>query len=216
MAAKNLSQMLNDHVDWLNQVGGEQFTLSDKDLSWLTLSELNMSRSIMIGVNFESSDLSSTNFYKADLAESSFKKGILSKANFREANLTACDFRSASLKGVNFRDSILDGSIFYGADLSEADFQGASLMGVSFQGAKLFGASIAEGWVLTGRYYQINKPGYDDGFVEIYETLRGWYIRTAEFEGDVRQFSMFIRRKYGQSDLEKRYQNLVDAICKDE
>lgn len=205
--------MLNDHLDWLNNRGGQRLELPQQELSWLTLGGLNLSQSSFKGTNFSNTDLSDTNLFKADLTECTFKSSVLNNTNMREASLSGSDFRFANLRGSNLRDAILDGSNFYGADLSEVDLHGSSLSGVSFYGAKLFGATISEGFVLTGRYYLLDQPGFDSGFLEIFETLRGWYVRTEEFEGDSKELSLFLRRKYGHSDIEERYQGILKALC---
>jgi hypothetical protein len=209
----DLSKMLNDHHDFVEGKGGVQLKIKDKNLSWLDLVGLNLSKVLMHTVVMDNTDISGANMFAAFAESSSFRNVVAHKTNFRESHIEGCDFSFSDMTDANFRNANLEGSNFYRVCLAGADFKGSKLRGVNFYGADLSGATIADGRVLTGKMYHIDRPGFDDDYLEIYQTLRGWYIRNQSFEGDATEFSLFLRRKYGPCDLQLRYQALIGALC---
>jgi uncharacterized protein YjbI with pentapeptide repeats len=205
--------MLNNHLDFVEGRGGVQIKIKDKSLNWLDLAGLNLSKIIMHTVEMNNTDISGANMFAAFAERSSFRNLVAKKTNFRESYMEGCDFSFSDCTDSNFRNANLEGSNFYRACLAGVDFNGASIKGVNFYGADFAGATIAEGQILTGKIYQIDGLGFDSDYLEIFQTLRGWYVRNQDFEGDSNNFSLNLRKKYGSCDLQIRYKNIIGALC---
>jgi uncharacterized protein YjbI with pentapeptide repeats len=212
-SVKNLSKMLNDHLDFVDGKGGVQMKIKNKNLSYLDLVGLNLSKALMHTVEMNYTDISGANMFASFAEDSSFRHLVAHKTNFRESFIEGCDFSFSDLTDSNFRNANLEGSNFYRACLAGVDFKGARMKGVNFYGADFAGATIAEGQILTGKMYQIDGLGFDSDYLEIFQTLRGWYLRNQDFEGDSNNFSLNLRKKYGSCDLQIRYKNIIGALC---
>jgi hypothetical protein len=90
MTHEQLTEILNNHKLWLDDLGGQK-----ADLSYADLSE---------------ADLSGACLYGADLR----------RANLREADLREADLRDANLSDANLSEADLSGACMYGADLRRA------------------------------------------------------------------------------------------------
>ena len=106
---KNLNEILEKHLKWLNaENGGERANLSGVNLSGVSLY-----RADLRGANLRGANLSGVNLSGADL-----RGANLSGANLSVANLSVANLSGANLSGVN---------------LSGADLRGANLSGTEIE-----------------------------------------------------------------------------------
>jgi uncharacterized protein YjbI with pentapeptide repeats len=98
MTQEQLSQILTDHKEWLND-------------------NLKGKRADLRGADLRNADLSYANLWCADLHGADLRNADLSYANLRRANLQRAYLRDANLFGAHL----------YGADLFHADLLGADL-----------------------------------------------------------------------------------------
>ena len=97
MNQNELNVVLDAHVKWLRNEGGEQANLYRADLIDANLREANL--------------------YRADLREADLREADLSEANLRGADLYRADLRGADLRGADLREADLRGANLYRADL---------------------------------------------------------------------------------------------------
>ena len=97
----DIKLVLENHLKWLNNDGGERADLH----------EANLHEANLYGANLREADLREVNLYGTDLCG----------ADLREANLYGADLRGADLRGADLR-----GANLYGADLRRADLRGAN------------------------------------------------------------------------------------------
>ena len=111
---KNLNEILEKHLKWLNnENGGERADLSGADLR---------------GADLRIADLSGANLRIADLSGANLRIADLRIANLRGANLSG-----ANLSGADLRIANLSGANLSGANLSGADLRGADLRGTEIE-----------------------------------------------------------------------------------
>ena len=100
MTREKLTEILENHKNWLTDEGGEKANLCGANLR---------------GANLSKADLSEANLSKADLSKANLCRADLSWADLSKANLSKADLSKANLRGANLR----------GANLSEADLSEA-------------------------------------------------------------------------------------------
>jgi hypothetical protein len=100
---KELTEILNDHQEWLWRKGGSRADLSCADLSDANLRGADLSFADLSCANLRGADLSCANLRGANLSDAG-----LSRANLRGANLSCADLRGADLRGANLSDAIGD------------------------------------------------------------------------------------------------------------
>ena len=126
MTKKELSLILEQHYNWLNNIEGTQqiradfyfADLRDATLDYANLRQANLYGADLSGANLCKADLRGANLYGADLSGA-----ILYGADLRGANLQCADLRVADLNN---------------ADLAGADLSQACLIDATLQGANLY------------------------------------------------------------------------------
>ena len=112
MTQEQLSQILTDHKEWLNDNGkGKRADLRDANLSGANL----------ICADLSGADLSGADLRNADLRGADLSGADLRGANLRNADLSDADLRDADLSGADLRDADLSGANLSGANLSDAE-----------------------------------------------------------------------------------------------
>ena len=114
--SSELKQTLSDHVDWLNNNGGERADLSYADLRHADLRYANLSYANLRHADLRSADLRSADLSHADLSYADLRHADLSHADLRSADLSHADLCSANLRHADLRHADLRS-----ADLSHAD-----------------------------------------------------------------------------------------------
>ena len=103
--SSELKQTLSDHVDWLNNNGGERADLSSADLSYADLRHADLRYANLSYANLRPGDLRSADLRSADL----------SYANLRHANLRHADLRHADLCSADLSHAENSDTVRYGA-----------------------------------------------------------------------------------------------------
>ena len=163
---KNLNEILEKHLKWLNdENGGERADLSKADLSGADLSKADLS----------GADLSGADLYIADLSGADLSGADLRGANLRGANLSGADLRGANLYIADLR----------GANLSEADLYIADLRGANLSGTKI-------DLMLLNKFYPICCP--EAGNFVAWKKVRGNFIVKLEVTENAKRSSAFSRK----------------------
>jgi uncharacterized protein YjbI with pentapeptide repeats len=97
MNKKELTKILNDHKEWLNNNGGTRAVLTRADLT------------------------------RADLRGAVLRGAVLTRAVLRDADLTRADLRGAVLTRADLRGAVLTGADLTRAVLRDADLTRADL-----------------------------------------------------------------------------------------
>ena len=168
---KNLNEILEKHLKWLNdENGGERADLSEADLRGADLRGADLSEADLRGANLSGANLSGANLRGADLRGADLRGANLSRANLSGANLSRADLRGANLRGANLSR----------ADLSEADLRGANLSGAKIE------------LTLLNKFYPICCP--EAGNFVAWKKVRGNFIVKLEVTENAKRSSAFGRK----------------------
>ena len=96
MEKKELDEILEKHVMWLNKNGGERAVLRKADLR---------------GAGLSDTILREANLREAVLRRADLRGANLEGANLREVNLEGADLEGANLKGAKLEGASLEGAI---------------------------------------------------------------------------------------------------------
>ena len=142
-----LREILKNHKEWLEDMGGKQADLHGVDLR----------RVCLCGADLRKVDLSDADLRKADLRYAGMRRADMRGADLREADLCwadlcgaymcgadlcGADLCKANLRGADLRDAYLCGAYLRGADLRDADLRKANLFGADLREANLCGANL--------------------------------------------------------------------------
>jgi len=119
--SSELKQTLSDHVDWLNNNGGERADLSSADLSYADLRHADLSYANLRHADLSYANLSYANLRHADLRSADLRSADLSYANLRHADLRHADLRHADLRSADLCYADLSYANLCSADLSHAE-----------------------------------------------------------------------------------------------
>ena len=101
---KNLNEILEKHLKWLNyENGGERADLRGADLRGANLSGANLS-----GANLYRADLRGANLYIANLYRADLRGANLCRADLSGANLYRANLRGANLSGAKIELTLLN------------------------------------------------------------------------------------------------------------
>ena len=132
MIKKELNEILEKHVKWLNdELGGVR-----ADLRYADLGNANLN-----GADLRYADLRDTNLGGADLRDANFMGANFMYANLMKANLRGANLNGAELRYADLRDTNLSGADLRCADLSDTNLNGAELRYADLR--KTRGISIA-------------------------------------------------------------------------
>jgi len=118
--SSELKQTLSDHVDWLNNNGGERADLSHADLCSADLRHADLRSADLRSADLSHADLSYANLLHADLRHADLRSADLShadlcSANLRHADLRHADLRSADLSHADLCSAENSDTVRYGA-----------------------------------------------------------------------------------------------------
>jgi hypothetical protein len=134
MNTDELKNVLEQHLKWINNDGGNCANLSGANLSGVNLS----------GANLRGVYLSDANLRGVYLSDANLSGVNLSGANLSGVNLSDANLRGANLRGVYLSDANLSGANLSGVNLSGANLRGANLSGANLRGANLSGAYLSD------------------------------------------------------------------------
>jgi hypothetical protein len=169
ITTKQIQRILEDHLQWLNNTGGERANLRGANLCGANLCGANLYEANLYGADLYEANLYEANLYETDLCGANLREANLCGAdlseanlygaNLREANLCGANLREANLCGADLRGADLSGANLYGADLREANLCGANLCGANLYGANLYETNLYEAKDLN---YPIVCPEYGE------------------------------------------------------
>jgi len=142
MTADKLKQIIDNHLLWLKNEGGERANLSDADLRRANLRRANLRCADLRRTDLRRTDLSDANLSDADLRGTDLSDANLSDADLRgtdlsRANLSGTDLSRTDLSRANLSDANLSDADLRGTDLSRADLRRANLSRADLRGTDL-------------------------------------------------------------------------------
>ena len=113
--SSELKQTLSDHVDWLNNNGGERADLSHADLCSADLRHADLRYANLSYANLRHADLRSADLRSADLSYANLRHADLRHADLRHADLRSADLCYANLRHADLRHAENSDTVRYGA-----------------------------------------------------------------------------------------------------
>lgn len=101
-----LQKILDSHVLWLENKGGERANLNGVNLNDADLASADLGDAYLGGTDLRSANLSHANLLGANLSVSDLCDSDLRFSDLRYANLLGTDLRSADLRGANLDYSV--------------------------------------------------------------------------------------------------------------
>jgi hypothetical protein len=112
MTQKQIKEVLEKHLDWLNdENGGEVANLNGANLYGANLYGADLRGAYLQWANFSGANLNGANLREADLREADLRGAYLQWANFSGANLNGANLHKANLSGANLSGANLSGAI---------------------------------------------------------------------------------------------------------
>jgi uncharacterized protein YjbI with pentapeptide repeats len=178
---KPISEMLDDHVKWLESKGkeGERLDISGFDMRDIEqLRDCTLTAIKAVGTNFVDLDFSKLQiqsgvFDKADFRDCDFSDCDVRGSSFQDARLTRCHFDGANMSPLTFKNkdgsdrilpvnmsgAVLRYSSMRNAKLAGTRFKGADLSFADFTGADLRKADLTEAKINGALFQDADMEG---------------------------------------------------------
>ena len=174
MDKEELRKILDAHIKWYLDDGGERADLSGADLSDANLNRAYLREADLHDANLRGAKLSNADLWAADLHDANLRGADLLRANLRDADMHGADLREAKWRGADLSS----------ANLCGADMCDTYLCGANLRGANLYYAKIEFHYFPTIRLISSIALGplSDDLTLELMRRDASAHPRPAEFD----------------------------------